>query len=1290
MKNTKNITLIILMLLLVMNSQNNGGTLQNSSSKKVAINSESEDVDKMQGKDTQLFVKFKKSVSKTVVKKYFEENELQVEKYFKNLDMYLIRLSINNIRQTESIAFIEPVRKISPMFYQNKYSDKITTEYWQQKIQWYEALNFNPVEGEGTVTAVIDVGVQLDHPNLTGKIFTNNNEIAGDGIDNDNNGYTDDVSGWNSYDDNNNVFPVYYDGKGSHGTEVSGVVLQVAPETKILPIKFYDYRTPDEPDDSINTTSTVNLVEAFEYILEISSTRQERFIINLSWGWDPVVQPQTLVNIINTCVNRGIPVFCASGNFDKPGVQFPANLSNTIAVTRSDENDNYVASNHGPEVTLIAPGESINTYSGYSGWQTVNGTSYSSPMVAGAAALLFSAKNDLNVNEIKNILISSADKIHPSEYDQNGHSDRYGYGRLNVYNAFVELGKIIAFYNDVEGNKNIGSITIDGTSYASGYKYIYDLGVDVETVANEGYTDGGSYNKFYNWLIIDEGENDRADTNNFIVTADVNEQIAYFKETKPLTLRNSLEGIEEAGNIWFGEIDFDTSNVQTGHIENAYKYQTQEVEVTYLAEAEASQFNGYDNTTWEFAGWSDGSTDNPYTFQVDDSTPATLTAKYKGNLRSNSDGAFAGISQRKAARLTDGTTYVAYESQGKVWLEAKHPTNGWHVVTPENVAAPLSTVSSKLPSVAAKGGSAAVVFQRKNGSYSDIVINHYYLGSATPTVQVINTNTSFSSDMAPVIAFSDNSELMAVWKESTGLKYAVLPISSLGAIESPVDQGSVSNTTSASKWQSIAGNVYDGARHYHITWAESGTYIRYISYNQNTKFNYYSGNISTGSGYQKHRYPEIISTPNNDVWIGWWGERIEESGGGPDLPTKLIFPGGGGGSTIVHRALLRRRASGNGGWDNFYRIYGNDVIDVNINSTTDGKFMFTYAREASMLGSGNFVVLSTNLEQSEGISSGEDVKITNGSSSSLESISAYAVNLNLLELSESSSLIKINEVPLNIMPKISAEGNMVMVGREGITYRDTVQFYFAIGGIYIDDLPVSFVEIPDTETVMTRQEVNSYLKTEPFYLNDVSNFQYGVVYGLADTTSYPIALSGQEQLTFRVKLVDQQTNEVIGIYDEVNYDADSVYYYDNINYLVETEGIGNRQVRLELELTDNFEQSYSCSDMLLTVDSLVSKSFLQTLDYRGKLKVKEYELVQNYPNPFNPATIIKYNIPKSGEVKLRVFDILGREVTTLVNSYQKEGRYEVEFNASKLASGVYIYRLEADDFVNSKKMLLVK
>lgn len=88
--------------------------------------------------------------------------------------------------------------------------------------------------------------------------------------------------------------------------------------------------------------------------------------------------------------------------------------------------------------------------------------------------------------------------------------------------------------------------------------------------------------------------------------------------------------------------------------------------------------------------------------------------------------------------------------------------------------------------------------------------------------------------------------------------------------------------------------------------------------------------------------------------------------------------------------------------------------------------------------------------------------------------------------------------------------------------------------------------------------------------------------------------------------------------------------------------------------------------------------------------IKEYELVQNYPNPFNPSTVIRYQLPKAGNVKLIVYDILGREVAKLIDEFQNDGRYEVKFDASNLSSGVYIYRLEANDFVDSKKMLLVK
>ena len=86
----------------------------------------------------------------------------------------------------------------------------------------------------------------------------------------------------------------------------------------------------------------------------------------------------------------------------------------------------------------------------------------------------------------------------------------------------------------------------------------------------------------------------------------------------------------------------------------------------------------------------------------------------------------------------------------------------------------------------------------------------------------------------------------------------------------------------------------------------------------------------------------------------------------------------------------------------------------------------------------------------------------------------------------------------------------------------------------------------------------------------------------------------------------------------------------------------------------------------------------------------DYYLSQNYPNPFNPTTQISYAIPSAGNVKLVVFDILGREIATLVNEFKTAGYYGVNFDASNLASGIYVYRIEAGDFRDTKKMLLIK
>jgi hypothetical protein len=85
-----------------------------------------------------------------------------------------------------------------------------------------------------------------------------------------------------------------------------------------------------------------------------------------------------------------------------------------------------------------------------------------------------------------------------------------------------------------------------------------------------------------------------------------------------------------------------------------------------------------------------------------------------------------------------------------------------------------------------------------------------------------------------------------------------------------------------------------------------------------------------------------------------------------------------------------------------------------------------------------------------------------------------------------------------------------------------------------------------------------------------------------------------------------------------------------------------------------------------------------------------YKVYDNYPNPFNPSTKIKFDLPKAGLVKLTVFDMLGREIETLVNENLSPGTYNAEWSAAKYSSGVYFYRIQADEFAEIKKMILVK
>lgn len=115
----------------------------------------------------------------------------------------------------------------------------------------------------------------------------------------------------------------------------------------------------------------------------------------------------------------------------------------------------------------------------------------------------------------------------------------------------------------------------------------------------------------------------------------------------------------------------------------------------------------------------------------------------------------------------------------------------------------------------------------------------------------------------------------------------------------------------------------------------------------------------------------------------------------------------------------------------------------------------------------------------------------------------------------------------------------------------------------------------------------------------------------------------------------------------------------------------------------------------------VTQYRLQQIDLDGKYSFSNvvevnsalpagYVLEQNYPNPFNPGTVISYQLPVDGHVKIKVFDVLGNEVDLLVNEYKQAGSYKIDFNAAKLSGGVYYYEMNAGSNRITRKMTLLK
>ena len=325
---------------------------------------------------------------------------------------------------------------------------------------------------QNLVIGVIDTGVDYNHPDLVGNIWTNPGEIAGDGIDNDNNGYIDDTRGWDfAYNDNNPM-----DGHG-HGTHVSGTiagkgnngvgVTGVAWNAKIMPLKMFD--------DTGSGGYTSNAILAINY-----ATAKGVKLTNNSWGGGGY--SQALSDAINTAGQQGALFIASAGNATQntdvtPSYPASYNLSNIISVASTTRTDglSYFSNYGATTVDLGAPGSDIYSAWPNSSYNTISGTSMASPHVTGAAALLWSQNPTWTAQQVKNKLMQTTDPISAlSGKTVTG-------GRLNINNALA------------------GSTPPPSTNIAATDTGWYDNSGS-HSPSNTNYLVGDSVSKYRNWM----------------------------------------------------------------------------------------------------------------------------------------------------------------------------------------------------------------------------------------------------------------------------------------------------------------------------------------------------------------------------------------------------------------------------------------------------------------------------------------------------------------------------------------------------------------------------------------------------------------------------------------------------------------------------------------------------------------------------------------------------------------------------------------------------------------------